>query len=545
MRIARLLPVLGLGLLAACVTGRIGDRSGGGAGEGSPTDPTSHDGVQPARIFRLTLRQYDHTLRDLVGYDQPASAGFIADVGGAGFSNNAALLGVSTQQAAEFHQGAIEVAASAIPASIGELFPCPPESLGDDACAGEFIESFGLRAFRRPLTDDEAARYLALYRQGRDTLDATTGVRIVVETMIQSPHFLFRSEIGDAAPGEVGALDDYELATALSYYLWDSTPDGELLSRAGDRTLSQPEVMEAQLDRMMQDPRSRDAVLSFYEQLFEYDRAALLSRDPTAFPDFDAQLAGMVEELHAFVDDVVRGHNGSLDELLTAPYTFVDARTAPLYGLVAPSGSGLARVDLDASERAGVLTQLGFLTIHATPVSSAPPRRGRFVVERMLCLDIADPPDNVPSIAPPEDGTAETTRQTFEQHSTDPTCAGCHQLLDPTGFALEHYDMLGRFRADEGGVPIDASTELDGLADLHGSIDGGVELARALASSDAVRACVVRQSFRFAFGRTDSEEDQAYLAELGAAFSASGHRLRDLYASVAASPRYQKRRFPQ
>jgi hypothetical protein len=388
-------------------------------------------------------------------------------------------------------------------------------------------------------------RYLALYQQGRDAIDATMGVRIVVETMLQSPSFLFRSEVGDGAPGAVGSLDEFELATALSYYLWDTMPDDELLAAAADGTLSKAATVEAQVERMMSDPRSRDAVLSFYEQLFEYDRAALLSRDATAFPDFQAQLDGMVDELHAFVDDVVRTQDGSLEDLLTARHTFVDARTASLYGVPAPDGPTMARVDLDASQRAGVLTQLGFLTIHATPVSSAPPRRGRFVIERMLCLDIPPPPDNVPAIAPPDGGGPMTTRDTFEQHATDPVCAGCHQILDPAGFALENYDMLGRYRSEENGLPVDASTELDGLADLEGSIDGGVELAAALADSDAVRACLVRQSLRFALGRGDVAGDQAWLEELGARFAGSGYRLRDLYAAIAASPRYQQRLFPE
>ncbi|MEJ7727959.1 MAG: DUF1592 domain-containing protein [Polyangiaceae bacterium] len=546
MGTARLLALSGLGFLCACVTGEIGERSGEGSPGGeTPFTPSPNDTPQAARIFRLTLRQYDHTLRDLVAHPGGASAGFIADVGTAGFANNAELLGVSTQQAAEFHQGAIEVAAGAVTDHLQDLFPCPLESLGDDACAKSFVEGFGLRAFRRPLDDDEVTRYFALYQQGRDAIDATMAVRIVVETMLQSPSFLFRSEVGDAAPGAVGKLDAFEVATALSYYLWDTMPDDELLSAAAVSTLSQAGEVEAQVERMMADPRSRDAVLSFYEQLFEYDRAALLSRDGTTFPDFQEQLGGMVDELHAFVDDVVRAQDGSLEDLLTAPHTFVDARTASLYGLAAPEGQGMVRVELDPSQRAGVLTQLGFLTIHATPVSSAPPRRGRFVVERMLCVDIPPPPDNVPAIAPPEGGGPLTTRQTFEQHATDPVCVGCHQVLDPAGFALENYDMLGRWRSEENGLSVDASTELDGLADLEGSIDGGVDLANALASSDAVRTCVVRQSLRFALGRGDVAGDQAWLDDLGGRFAGSGYRLRDLYAAIAASPRYQQRLFPE
>lgn len=542
---ARLFWFFGLLSISACVTGEIGGSRDGAPGSDSPyPEPTADDTPQAARIFRLTLKQYDHTLRDLIDASGTPSQGFIADVGTAGFSNNAALLGVSTQQASEFHQRAMELADTAVEEGLADLFPCPLDQLGDDACASDFVASFGLRAFRRPLDVAESDRYFALYQQGRDAFDATMGVRIVIETMLQSPSFLFRMEIGDAAPGAVGRLDAWEMATALSYYLWDTMPDADLLDAAAAGGLAEPAAVEAQVERMMADPRSRDAVLSFYEQLFEYDRAATLSRDATSFPDFQAQLGGMVDELHAFVDDVVRTRDGTLEELLTAPYSFVDGRTASLYGVAAPEGEGMLRVELDPAQRAGVLTQLGFLTIHATPVSSAPPRRGRFVVDRMLCMSIPPPPDNVPGIAPP-DGAPKTTRQTFEQHATDPVCAGCHQILDPAGFALENYDMLGRWRAEENGIPVDASTELDGLADLGGAIDGGVDLANALAESDAVRACVVRQNLRFALGRGDVAGDQAWLQALGERFGASGHRLRDLYAAIAASPRYQQRLFPE
>jgi hypothetical protein len=295
---------------------------------------------------------------------------------------------------------------------------------------------------------------------------------------------------------------------------------------------------------MVDDPRAHPVVESFYSQLLEYDQLAIISRDKTTYPDAALQLASMATENSSFVESIVFGGDGRLETLLTAPYTFVDDHLAPLYGL-AKSGSGFRRVDLDPSQRAGILTQLGFLSVHATPLASSPPRRGKYVLQKLLCASIPAPPDNIPKIEDPSAQNPRTTRQRFEAHESNPTCRACHGVIDPFGLPFEEFDAMGQFRSTENGIKIDSSSAITGQGTLDGPVRDAVDLAKRLGTSDALRTCLVRQTFRYALGRGEQATDEAYLSDMTNQFHAAEFRLKDLIVSMAMSNAFLSRKVTQ
>lgn len=507
--------------------------------------PTTSVPANAARLWRLTRRQYDHTVRDVLGDQSAPAQSFTLDVGGHGFANSALQNGVKGQDAVQFQEAARRLARETVAdvARLTALLSCTLAELeADDACAGRFVDAFGAAAYRRPLSADESARYFGFFQAVRSDSGAVLAVQLVIETMLQSPHFLFRSELGDeaAAPTGTRRLTAHETATALSYYFWNSVPDSALYAAAADGSLATREGLVAQARRLLDDPRVRPTLLDFYTQLLELDELEHASRSVDVFPDYAAVRASLQGEMDAFVSHVLFEADASLSTLLTAPFSFVDQNTAPLYGLAAPASSGFARVELDPRQRAGILTQPGFLSAHATPDASSPPRRGKFVLTRLLCLDLPAPPDNIPT-PPNPSGEPETTRQFFSRVTAGGDCVGCHQLLHPLGFPFESYDQDGRYRTVEREMPVDSSADIS----VHelGVVDGAPALARALVASPKVRDCLARQTLRYAFGRANVDDDDTPAAEMLQSFEDAQGNLRELFLAVALSDAFVSRSF--
>ena len=544
---------LGFGLASGCYLGV--DEFGGAAEDparvppGADDDdgeddgvPTSQCGGDPAPgaspIRRLSAWEYDNTIQDLLGDHGHPSAGFPQE-GGSGFDNNADVSAVTWLMAQKYMLAAEEVAGRAVQ-DLGALLPCDPaaEGLDEGACLEQWVDGFGLRAWRRPLTPEERGEMLALFTEARATEPLPEAVSLVLQAFLQSPHFLYRVELGvPGVPGEQGTaavrLDDYEMASRLSYFLWGSMPDDELLDTAAAGGLATPEDIEVQARRMLDDPKARRMVEHFHEQWLGTIRLASLDKDVTEFPEWSSAInAKQVQEAAAFVDHVFFEGEGTLRELLTAPYTFVDAELAELYGLPAPGGTGLVRTEAAGGmELSGILSLGGVLSAYSKANMTDPIKRGIFVREHLLCQIPPPPPDDVPLLPPVLDDDS-TTREQFEQHRADPACAACHTLFDPIGFGFEGYDAIGRWRTTENGFPIDASGEVTAMDD-GGTFDGVQELGQMLAGSDDVAECVTRQWFRFAYGRTESAElDTCNMDTLTATFAESGHDLRELLVAL-------------
>jgi hypothetical protein len=494
-----------------------------------PTDPCENAAVDPGTspIRRLNRTEYDNTVRDLLGDTTHPSSTFPPDEQLLGFDNNATALTLSPTLAEQYMNSAEALVAAA---PLTTLVSCDPVALGESACATQAIQTFGKRAYRRPLTGTEVSRMLTLYNWARgQAQDFATSMRVVAQAMLQSPKFLYRVELGGSQVGQGLQISGYEMASRLSYFLWQSMPDDALFAAADQGELSTPAQIEAQARRMLSDPRARTTVANFHRQWLEQDNLDRAIKDPTLFPNFAALQPSMREESRRFVDDVFWS-DGHAPALFTSTYTFADSALARFYGATAPSGSGFQKVNLDPTQRSGVLTQAGWLSTWAKPDRTSPIHRGKFVREQLLCMQLAAPPANVPP-PPPLDPT-KTQREQLMVHSQNASCNACHKLMDPVGFGFEGYDAIGAVRATENGLPVDTSGEVVQGGDATGTFNGAVELSQRLSKSTTVMGCVTTQWFRFAAGRADSIADACTQKRLVARFSAAGWDMKELLVAL-------------
>jgi hypothetical protein len=323
--------------------------------------------------------------------------------------------------------------------------------------------------------------------------------------------------------------------------LWHTQPDDQLLAAAAAEQLGTREQVAAQARRMLADPRGHGALIEFHQRWMGLDGLDGLAKDDKLYPQFtEALAAAMKAETGAFVDDVLSRGDGRLETLLTAPYTFGDAALARVYGVAPPAGAGRARLDLDPTQRAGLLTQPGFLSVFANPNQTSPVQRGKFVRQRFLCETIPDPPPNL-VVTPPDPSPDLSTRQRYQQHSAAASCSGCHAMMDPIGFAFESFDAIGAWRSSDAGQPIDTTFTLT-QTDVDSPLNGAVQLAHKLAASQQVRDCVVAQWFRFAQGRMELPGDACVLQQLGKTFEAAGHDVRELVVAVTQTDAFITRR---
>ncbi|WP_146658864.1 DUF1592 domain-containing protein [Enhygromyxa salina] len=522
-----------------------------GAAEQVTPDPVTPE-PGPTPIRRLTRVEYNNTVYQLFGDNsQPANA-FPPDEEAGGFDNQADVLVVSPLLAESYMVAADKLAAAHTPTLMQQLPNCQGLAAKADACASDadaFVRSFGKLVFRRPLTEAEVQTYVNLFAQGAAPDQApyspTTGVEMVVSALLQSPHFIYRVEFGmaDPASGDVVELTHYEIASRLSYLLWNTMPDSILFEAADAGRLRDPAEIEAQARRMLDTPRAREAVKNFHRQWLHLDEIepTILAngKDAKIYPDFYEGLPLLWRlETEAFIDHAVFEQDANIELLFTAPFTMMNAELADFYGVDGPPGIEFARVDLDPSRYAGIMTQPGIMALFAKPDRSSPIHRGLFVRETLLCQAPPPPPDNVPE--PPSVDPNQTTREQFAEHAENPVCAGCHSLMDPIGFGFENFDGIGRYRATEWGLKVDASGELQGT-DVDAAFTGAVELAQLLASSEQVKACVTKKWFRFGYGRFETDEDEDTLDALEAAFAASNYDIKELIVALTLTDAFRYR----
>ncbi|XXX82399.1 DUF1592 domain-containing protein [Sorangium sp. So ce134] len=538
--------------LAAGCDGEIG---AAGAGADIPAsgqgDPQACGGteriVAPQR--RLTRFEYNNTVRDLLGTSLTPADQFPADEIAGGFNNNAAVLTVSALHAEKYLLAAEELAAEAVAGDLSKLLPCDPAAVegqieAEDACARQFVETFGRRAYRRPLTPQEVDRLMRAYTAGRTDGSLREGIEVVIRAALQSPKFLFRLELRhdlDDSAQKV-RLDPYEMASRLSYLVWASAPDDELLDAAEAGLLQTREQLAERTREMLKSPRARLAIAEFYKQWLNLGKLETIVKEKNAFPGFDDELvAGIKAETPAFIEHVLWSGDHKLSSLLTLPVGFATESVAELYGVSVPPGSTTPQlVELPPDQRAGVLTQPAFLAVHAHPDQTSPVLRGKAIRQKFLCFEPPPPPDNV-DLTPPEGDEGVTARERFQQHASDASCAGCHQLMDPIGFAFENFDAVGAFRTEEGGQVIDVSGEIVQSADVNGPFVGVRELAEKLAGSEQVRECLATQWFRYTAGRFENAGDDCSLGQLRGGFHATEGDLVELIVATTQTEAFMFR----
>jgi hypothetical protein len=501
----------------------------------------------PRRLRRLSNREYDNVVRDLIGDTTAPATGFLADAFVTGYDNGSADLIVQSDQVASFQLAAEALAATAVDQRPDLLYPgCDPARQEDDACAAAFLGTFAPRAFRRPLTVTETARLRGVYDQGASAGGFQLGIEMALETVLQSPQFLYREELGAAAGPGLVRLDAYERASELSFLVTGSMPDDVLWLQVKAGRFETAEDFQREAARLLATPAARANLRAFFHEWLATNRLipTMAIKDVNVYPAWDRTLlASMAGELDRLFDDVVLGEAGSLRALFSTPEAYVDPALAAIYGVTGPD-EGFMPIALDPAVRPGVLSRAGYLAVHSDSDSSGPIARGVFLMSAILCY----PPLVRPATVPPAPSVSdtnkagETTRQRFSAHATNSGCIGCHQIIDGIGFGFEAFDGVGVRRTTENGNPIDASGMLIGTGEA--TVDGPFEdvagLVARMLTGHRLSDCFTRQMFRFAMGTIETEADLPLLNQVAAAFTVDS-RMTDLLVALVASTAFTDR----
>jgi hypothetical protein len=495
-------------------------------------------------LRRLTVAQYKNSLRELFGEAVRAPTDLEADTVLHGFASiGSAQIALSARATELFEAAALEVGQQALSnvATRAGFVGCSPTGAKDDVCAREFLRRFGRKAWRRPLTDVELQRYAAIADDASaELMDGWAGLQYAVAGILQSPLFLYRVELGQDDPANLALrpFDGFELATRLSFFVWNSTPDDVLLDAAERGELATTSGLAAQAERLLQSPRARAALQDFWQEMLHLDELGQLPQLPSAYPLMSEKLgASMRAETLQVLDDLVFARAGDYRELFTTQSTFVDAELARLYGLAPVAADELVAATFPAdSRRAGLLGHASFLALGAHATTTSPTRRGRFVREVLLCQAVPAPPPNVSTELPadPASGEQRTMRQKLEFHRSQQACASCHAMMDPIGLALEHFDGIGAYRETDRNLPIDASGELDAVA-----FQDAVGLGQALSAHRELGPCLSRSFFRYATGRLEAPTEQPLVADVAGRFAADAFRVRSLLLAVIQSDAFR------
>jgi hypothetical protein len=501
-------------------------------------------------ISKLTRSQYCNTVHDLLGTTQRPCDKFPQDPSLFGFDTVASVQNLSPLQAELYETAATSlidelVALPATDARRSSIFVCDPSTATDPkACALQILTGFAERAFRRPVAAAELANHVALLdvakAQGGTVTD---GVALGLRAILLSPHFLYRVEI-DPNPmsADVHPVGDYELASRLSYALWSTMPDAALRAAAAAGTLHDPAQIVNQATRMLQDPKAHALTADLAGQWLELRNLPTHEVNPQAYPTFDDALRTAMEgETNLFFDEFFRQKVPAIN-ILTADFTYMNARLATHYGMPAPAGSGFVRVSLAGTMRSGMLMQGSILTVTSHPTRTSPVGRGVWILSNLLCSAPPPPPANVPVLVetPPGTPAPMTMRETLAAHRVMPQCGACHNTIDPIGLGLENFDGIGLYRATEAGKPIDAAGVLpDGTA-----FSGPADLAAILTKPErGFEACIARQLLTYTVGRGfDDAGGKAWSAHIVDQAHQSDSSFGAMLTSIVQSDLFTKRR---
>lgn len=495
------------------------------------------------RFPRLTHAQWEATVQDLFALPAPPglSGSFTPDPPIGRFDNNIARLNTGSGLWQDYQRAAEQIAERVVrdPAALARIVP-------DRATADgrAIVTALGLHAFRRPLTDAEVDRYAALYATGATHFPqhdpVTAGVRIAIQTLLQSPYFLYRAELADTAKGGVIALTGYEVAARLSYMLWNTMPDDALLAAAGAGELDTAAGVRAQATRLLADPRAAAQLRRFHGQAFHTADYRDLDKSPIAFPTWRREVGSMMEEeVLRFLDDVV-GSGGGVADMLTSTRAFVNADLARIYGLTGSFDASYQQVELDPATRAGLLTRAGFLAKNASLAEPDPIHRGVFVNLSIICRPI----NAVPNIPTDLVRTGNTNRERVTSITGLGTCGErCHHtIINPIGFAFERFDAIGAVRADDGGFPIDTKATYMFADGRTITYDDAVGLSRELAAAPELHACYVANLLELALGREVVEADrEAVVDPLAARSLAERLPIVELILDIVSSDAFRTR----
>lgn len=508
---------LALAGLTGC-WGSIGDPGATGGECGPAPNPGAR---------RLSNAEYRNTVRDLFPGLALPDLDLVADPSPYGFDNDAATLQASRLLVNQYNSAAVAIA-ERVRARQAEFVPCMPSE--GSACGAQYIADLAPRAYRRPLSQVELDTLQGVFDHylAQDGWEAA--VELTTQVILQSPAFLYRVE----APGPTGDSSPYDVAARLSYLLWSSMPDAPLFDAAATGRLRSEADIAAQVDRMLDDPRAIEGFMNWSRQWLALSRLDTVAKEEGWS---DALREALSEEARRFLADVIFARRGTVRDLLTSRRVFVTAETAPLYGLPAPAAGTWVETELPAGEgdRRGFLLQAQFLAAHGHPNNPSPVLRGLFVLKQFLCVELGSPPAGVDMTIPDDDPAMgpTTNRENYDRATGGEVCRTCHSVINPIGFTFEHFDTLGRYRADDGGLAIDPSGGFGTatFADHNALIEH-------LAGSRQVTDCVTKKYLTYALAGPASGGDVCLTRDLQGRFADSGGDLRQLVRDLATHPRF-------
>ena len=512
----------------------------GACSRGPGREPDAVGG--PALLRRLTESQYRATVADIFGPDIRIAARFEPGLRDEGLiAVGTSRAGMSPFSIEQYQNAALSVSADVLSdAHRSQTVPCRPRPDArhfDAACAAQFFARYGELLLRRPPSAQDKQRFMDWARLGTDRLnDFYGGLQFALAGTMMSPEFLLRVEKAVPDPSHPGKLelDAWSKAVRLSYFLTNSTPDRELLRAAGAGELDTKDGLTRQVDRLMAGPRFEAAVRTFFADMLQFDKFDDLDKDPIIYPAFNTTVAADAQEqtLKTIVDLLIAQH-GDYRDLFTTRHTYLTRALGVVYGVPVATRNGWESGDFPAdSHRAGIQSHISFLALYAHPGRSSATLRGKAIREVFLCEEVPDAPANV-NFAVIQDTSNKkmpTARDRLTAHRTEPSCAGCHKVMDPVGLTLENFDGVGTYRDTENDARINPSGEFDGMA-----VDSPEELGQALHDHPETPKCLVERMYRFAVGRDTEFEERPYMDYLDKAFEASGYRVPDLMRTIALS----------
>jgi hypothetical protein len=525
-----------------------GDHAPGGATAaataGSAAAQANASGTIPARIRRLTDAEFDTSVKALLGIDSTFGNSFTPDTRQDGFTRNDAQR-VDPVFIAQLDSAAQQLATTAR-GKVDQLAPCA-DAAGSEACARTFLTSFAKRAYRRPADAREIDALLTVYRAGADGASYADGIQATVQAVLESPGFLYVTELGDVPLAADATLNEYETASALAYLLTGASPDDALLQAAAAGQLHLADARKTQAQRLLALPAAGTQITRMVEEWLGIDAITQTAKDSNAYPDFAGLRDAMKQESDDFVSEVMWKSSGSVSDLLSADWTIASDPLARMY-LNMSGGQAVTRagnhVSLAGVPRRGILDQGAFLSVYAHANETAPVLRGVALLRRVACVNIPSPTSLNINVVPPVPDPSKTTRERFVVHTQDAACATCHTNIDALGFTFENLDGMGRVRSTENGHPIDSATDVAGGYPFDGHYADSSALLARMAQSPDVSACFARKLFRYAAASSDADTqgvETAFLTGVTALPADTQGKVADILMSFIASEAFVKR----
>jgi hypothetical protein len=538
---------LGLGALTAGCTGDIGEPETQDTGSsGNPPGIISQDGFKPAAggMRRLLAHEYLRSIALVLGPEAAAAAEPPVDIAQEGFDAIGATILSMSIDPVEFYERSAEQVAEAVldaPGTIGALAPCVVSGTNTMQCYQEIATNVGRLLWRRPLTTEEVASladvaaFASAWESPNDFDDA---VKYELMAMLQSPQFLYVTEVGvPDEPSGFRKLEPYELASRMSFFLLGRTPDADLLDKAEAGELGTDEQIRAVAKQMIESDEAKLSLDTFYDELYRLRFLATTAKSSAIFPEWTQQLAAaMRQETLLLVNDIVWEQDADIRTVLNADYSFVDATLATHYGVTPPTDGTFKKVTWPATQkRAGFISQGSFLAHQSGPLRNSPTKRGKFVLQFVLCRNVPPPPANVIPELPADPPGDPTLQELLEQHMEDDSCASCHSQTDPVGFAFEFYDAIGRFRTTDNGKPVSGAGEVEGVGEWNNATD----LGNLLASHDDTTTCIVKNFIRGKLGHTEKQDELPAVDELAETLAENSYSLKSLLVDMTANRLFQ------